>query len=230
MNRNDAINLPIAHREAGDIIVVHARRKRRWQSFSEAGADDDPDRVPASLTFDPATRSAGSHSSNVCQVAETLFDWRAPSAPLAHPAADHLRSRAFQGQTAHPLNACLNTEEYMTPAARSMVYFGVYVFLTGTVLLIAPDLLLSLFGLGSTTDVWIRVLGCVVSALGAYYVTMGRAEATAFFRATLWGRAWIFVSFSGLVVIGMAKPPLVLFGIADLLGAVWTWRALKTAA
>ena len=118
----------------------------------------------------------------------------------------------------------------MTPAARSIVYFGVYVFLTGLVLLAAPNVLLSIVGLGSTTEVWIRVLGCVVSALGAYYVVLGRAEATAFFRATIWGRGWIFVSLLGLVVIGMAKPPLALFGVVDLLGALWTWRALRTAA
>jgi hypothetical protein len=34
----------------------------------------------------------------------------------------------------------------------------------------------------------------------------------------------------GLVAVGMAKPPLVLFGVIDLLGAIWTWRALKAAA
>jgi len=118
----------------------------------------------------------------------------------------------------------------MTPAARSIVYFGVYVFLTGLVLLLVPNVLLSIFGLGSTTEVWIRVLGSVVTVLGAYYVVMGRAEATPFFSATIWGRSWIFLSFLGLVAVGMAKPPLALFGVVDLLGAVWTWRALKTAA
>ena len=117
----------------------------------------------------------------------------------------------------------------MTSAARSIVYFGIYILLTGLVLLVAPNVLLSMFGLGSTTEVWIRVLGCVVTALGAYYVVMGRAEASSFFKATVWGRAWIFVSFLGLVVVGMAKPPLVLFGAVDLLGAIWTWRALKAA-
>ena len=30
--------------------------------------------------------------------------------------------------------------------------------------------------------------------------------------------------------VGLAKPPLVLFGVLDLLGAFWTWRALKSAA
>jgi len=121
-------------------------------------------------------------------------------------------------------------EANMTPAARSIVYFGAYVILTGLVLLLAPNVLLSIFGLGSTTEVWIRVLGCVVIVLGAYYVAMGRAEATPFFRATIWGRAWIFVSLVGLVATGMAKPPLVLFASIDLLGAIWTWRALKRTA
>jgi hypothetical protein len=118
----------------------------------------------------------------------------------------------------------------MTPAARSIVYFGVYILVLGLVLLIAPNVLLSMFGLESTTEVWIRVLGSVVTALGAYYVVMGRAEAVPFFRATVWGRSWIFLSFLGLAAVGMAKPPLVLFGAVDFLGAIWTWRALKPAA
>ena len=118
----------------------------------------------------------------------------------------------------------------MTPAARSIVYFGVYLVLTGLLLLVAPNVLLSLFGMGSTTEVWIRVLGCVVAVIGAYYVAMGRAEVTAFIRATLWGRIWIFLSFLGLVAIGMAQPPLVLIGVVDLLGAAWTWRAWKATA
>jgi hypothetical protein len=118
----------------------------------------------------------------------------------------------------------------MTAAARSIVYFGVYIVLTGLTLLVAPNALLPVFGLDTTSEVWVRVLGCVVTVVGAYYIAMGRAEATVFFKATLWGRAWIFLSFLGLVVIGMSKPPLVIFGAVDLLGALWTWRALKAAA
>jgi hypothetical protein len=118
----------------------------------------------------------------------------------------------------------------MPPAAHSIVFFGVYVILTGLTLLLAPNVLLVLFGFDPTTEVWIRVLGSVVIALGAYYVVMGRAQATAFFRATIWGRCWVFVSFLGLVVLGMAELPLILFGVADLLGALWTWRAMNKRA
>lgn len=118
----------------------------------------------------------------------------------------------------------------MTQTARSIVYFGLYVVLTGLALLVAPNLLLSVFSLGSTTEVWIRVLGCVVITLGSYYVVMGRANSVDFARASVWGRTWIFASFLALVVAEYAKPPLVLFGAVDLLGAMWTWRSLKSAA
>jgi hypothetical protein len=118
----------------------------------------------------------------------------------------------------------------MTAAAHSIVVFGVYMVLTGLALLLAPNVLLAVFGFDPATEVWIRVLGSVVIALGAYYVAMGKAEATAFFQATVWGRCWIFLSFLGLVILGMAKPPLILFGVVDLLGAFWTWRAMKTRA
>lgn len=117
----------------------------------------------------------------------------------------------------------------MTPAARSIAYFGAYILVTGLALLLAPNVLLSIFGMGSTTEAWIRVLGCVAAALGAYYIVMGRAEATPFFAATVWGRTWIFLSFVALVAVGMAEPPLVIFGAIDLLGAFWTWRALRAA-
>ena len=117
----------------------------------------------------------------------------------------------------------------MTPAARSIVYFGIYLTLLGLVLLVVPNALLALFGVVSATEVWIRVLGSVVAVIGAYYVAMGRAESTPFFRATLWGRAWIFLSISGLVALGLAEPILVLFGVLDLLGAAWTWRALRVS-
>jgi isoprenylcysteine carboxyl methyltransferase (ICMT) family protein YpbQ len=50
---------------------------------------------------------------------------------------------------------------------------------------------------------------------------------TTFFEATVRGRSWIFLSSLGLVMVGMSKPPLVLFGVVDLLGALWTWRAMK---
>lgn len=117
----------------------------------------------------------------------------------------------------------------MSKAAFSVVCFGSYIFLSGLFLLFAPSAFLST-ALGSAVDVWIRVLGALIVVLGFYYVLMGRAEVTAFFKATIWGRAWIFGSFLTIFLLGIGKPTLVALGSLDLLGALWTWCALKKDA
>ena len=118
----------------------------------------------------------------------------------------------------------------MTRPAQSIVYFGVYVVLLGATLILTPNVLLGVFGFPITSEVWIRVLGIVAVVLGAYYIVMGRQDVVAFFRATVIGRIWVFLALSALVIIGLGRPPLVLFGALELLGAVWTWRSLRQSS
>ena len=54
----------------------------------------------------------------------------------------------------------------MTSAARSISVFGIYLVMTGVVILGVPDLLLSLLRLPPATDPWFRVLGVPVTAMG----------------------------------------------------------------
>lgn len=114
----------------------------------------------------------------------------------------------------------------MTPAARSIRIFAVYLGLLSVVLLIAPNPLLQLFGLPPTTEVWIRVVGMLVALLGVYYWTAAAAELTPFFRATVLCRLTVPLFFLIFVTAGWARWPLVLFGVIDALGAAWTWWAL----
>ena len=60
------------------------------------------------------------------------------------------------------------------PALRVFIY-GIYLLLLGGVLVIAPNLLLSIFQIPSTTEVWIHVAGMLVLLLGVYYVLAARA-------------------------------------------------------
>lgn len=46
------------------------------------------------------------------------------------------------------------------------------------------------------------------------------------FRWTVHARCAVIVFFLAFVVAGLAKPVLLLFGIVDFAGAIWTWRAL----
>lgn len=118
----------------------------------------------------------------------------------------------------------------MTSTAKSILYFGLYVVGLGLILIIAPNVLLSTFGFEESREPWIRVLGVVVTALGYYYVAAARSNALAFFNATVYGRIWVFLAFAGLASFGLAKPALILFGVADLLGAIWTFQAQRSDA
>lgn len=117
----------------------------------------------------------------------------------------------------------------MSPAARSVKVFAVYLGVLAVLLLIAPNLVLQSFGLPSTSEVWIRVVGMLAAILGVYYWTSAVTELTPFFRASILCRLTVPVFFLIFVLSGLARWPLVLFGVIDALGAAWTWSALGRA-
>ncbi len=116
----------------------------------------------------------------------------------------------------------------MSNSARSVFVFGLYLVVLGIVLLVVPNFLLAMFFLPSTTEVWIRVVGMLVLFLGFYYTQAARKEMTDFFRWTGYVRSTVIVFFAAFVLLGLASPPLILFGAVDLLGAIWTGLALRS--
>lgn len=115
----------------------------------------------------------------------------------------------------------------MSPAARSVHLFGMYLILLGLGLLTVPNLLLSLFQLPPTGEVWPRVVGMLVAFLGIYYRVAAAAEVAPFFLATVMLRASVPVFFLVFVLAGWITWPLLLFGAVDAAGAAWTWSALR---
>lgn len=116
----------------------------------------------------------------------------------------------------------------MTPAARSVFVFGIYLLILGSLLIGAPNTLLSMLGLPPTDELWIRVLGVTVMAIGMLDMASGRGEQKVFFRATVSARIFVFVAFTVFVVLKMAPPILIGFGVVDLVGAIWTHVALRS--
>src|SRR5687767_8527878 len=98
----------------------------------------------------------------------------------------------------------------MTPAARSVHIFGMYLLALGGILIGAPNTLLRLFGLPRTTEPWIHVLGVTVMAIGMLNVASARAEQIGFFRAGVWVRVFVFAAFVAFALIGIVPPVLVL--------------------
>lgn len=118
----------------------------------------------------------------------------------------------------------------MSAPARSVLVFGIYLIVSGLTYFSIPNMILPLVGFAPTAEFWFRVVGLLTVILGFYYVYCARQELWPFFRATLFGRALLFVGLTTLVLAGLADPMLIAFGAIDLVGAVWTWFALRAPA
>jgi len=115
----------------------------------------------------------------------------------------------------------------MTPAAKSVCYFGFYLYGVGLALLLIPNIFLSSLRLPETREVWIRVAGILVLCIAYYYHRSGMRNNRDLFILTVHARTFVCLSFVVLVLLKLAPSILAGFGAVDLLGAIWTWSALK---
>ena len=118
----------------------------------------------------------------------------------------------------------------MSNSAKSVFVHGIYLVLSGLSLIIAPNLVFSLLGIPATREVWIHVVGVLTLILGGYFIQAARKEVIEFMRWTVYARV-TFMSFCIIFVLaGSSGPVLLLFGLLDLLGAIWTALALRSSA
>lgn len=118
----------------------------------------------------------------------------------------------------------------MSKSAFSAKVFAIYLFVIGAVLVVAPNFLLSIFRMPPTSEVWIHVVGVIAFMIGVYAWVAAKHENKPFLEASVYTRFVVFVVFTTFAVIGLASPMIVLFGVADLLGGIWTHFALKADA
>jgi hypothetical protein len=117
----------------------------------------------------------------------------------------------------------------MTPAARSLFIFGIYVFVVGVAFIVAPGPLMALLHLPPATVGWARVVGLLALVIGSYDAVAGRSGNAAHIRASIPVRIG-FATGTALLVLFAQMPPLILLlGATDVAGAVWTTIALRSA-
>jgi len=116
----------------------------------------------------------------------------------------------------------------MSKSARSLFVFSVYLFVLGIILIVIPNVLLSLFKFPETNGVWIRVVGMLVFILGYYYFQASKSEIKKFFQWTVYGRTAVLIFFIVLVLLDLAPPILILFGFIDAVAALWTQLSLRS--
>jgi hypothetical protein len=114
----------------------------------------------------------------------------------------------------------------MNPSELSVFVFGIYLIAVAAGFLFIPNAILPLFKMPKTQEQWIRVMAVVVGVLAYYYIVAALNDLTPIFWATVYGRFGVFIAFLGLVVVRKAKPTLILFGVIDAAGAVWTLLTL----
>lgn len=115
----------------------------------------------------------------------------------------------------------------MSKSAFSLRVFSIYMFTLGSILVIAPNLMLSLFGVPETQEVWIRVVGMLVLNIGFLDFMASRNELRDFFRWSVPVRLAVPVFFVAFVAMGFAPPVLLLFGAIDAVAAIWTAICLR---
>ncbi len=110
----------------------------------------------------------------------------------------------------------------MNSSTLSILVFGVYLIFVGVGFLFMPNLLLPLFKFPKTEEPWIRVVGILVLIIALFYLVAAYYNLTVIYWTTVFGRSFVFLSFAGLVIAKKSHPKLLLFGVIDALGAIWT--------
>jgi hypothetical protein len=118
----------------------------------------------------------------------------------------------------------------MTPAARSILVYSIYVFGLGATLLLIPNVPLPLVGLPQAAEVWIRVAGMTVLFLSILYFIAARNEYRQIFVASVPIRFAVVAFFAAFAAAGFATWNLLLLTPLDVVFAVWTWMSLRSEA
>jgi hypothetical protein len=121
--------------------------------------------------------------------------------------------------------ACFFTAQ--SASSQSCFAFGLYLVALALVLLLVPNTLLALLALPPTQDPWIRVVGMLLLALSNFYFLAARENWTPFFKVSVQVRSLLIVFLGGFVALGMLTPQVLVIGALDLVGAAWTFLALK---
>ena len=103
-----------------------------------------------------------------------------------------------------------------------------YILALGVGLALVPNLVLALLRMPPTNEVWIRVLGVVILNIGIFFWVAAHTESIALFRASVYVRPLALLWFGAFVALGLVSPVLLVFGVIEAAGALWTWLTLKS--
>jgi len=111
-------------------------------------------------------------------------------------------------------------------SAWSILAFGVYMIVVGSIYCYDPNIILVSSGFDATHEIWIRLLGMVLCIFGCYYVVFAVTETRIFFWMSIFGRLSVPFFNAGFVMAGLVPAAFMLLAVNDVIGAVWTAAAM----
>ena len=116
----------------------------------------------------------------------------------------------------------------MSPAARTVFAFGLYLAGGGLLLLFVPAEVCLVLNLRTPGDtVWMRLCGMFFLDLAYYCIRAAQNENMMFIRWSTYTRPWTLAFLAAFVALGLVKPIILTFGLIDVLATLWTVRALR---
>lgn len=115
----------------------------------------------------------------------------------------------------------------MSRAAVSVLCFGIYLLLGGTVLILWPEAFCRATGLAPPGEPWARLTGMFFWILAYYCLRAAFEEERRFMIWSLRTRPTTILFLAAFVAAGVARPVLLVFGAVDVAATLWTALALR---
>jgi len=115
----------------------------------------------------------------------------------------------------------------MSQSAISVFIYGIYLAFIGLMLLFVPNVLLNLFDIESTSEVWIRFEGVLLLSTAVYYFIGAKYELIVILKTTAFIRFTVIVFFTAFVLLELVPPRIIIISVIDFLGGAWTYLMLK---
>lgn len=111
----------------------------------------------------------------------------------------------------------------------SIIAYSAYLGTAGLCMALIPNVLIPLFGLEPTDEVWVRLFGFLAFVLGVKGIQGARQGYVRMMQLDVYTRLTFGVFLTVLVLMGLSPPVLLAFAVIDLAAAAWTEVALRRA-
>ncbi len=117
----------------------------------------------------------------------------------------------------------------MSKTAKSILFFSFYMIIVALVLIFVPTLVLRILSIPDSGSILVRFMGMTVLFIAYLYLRAGLNEKKfrALYPLTLHTRFSALVILILFTIILGANPIIILFGLIDSAGAVWTIISMR---